>query len=183
MAAGDPFRSRRDRSRAFLRRVGVSHSFVRDAMLGSLRNKEAVHSDRRDNRRLRGSLVCKLPHRRCEPRRGQCHRQGGLPHPDLPRLRRDRFLSADGAGHQLRHRQRVLGWIARHGRLARRHGPVGRHPGAARGARIRRADRRCADGGARKDATASVSRTDGPQRTRSLAARASHVTRRSGAPA
>ena len=66
-------------------------------MLRSLRNKEALHSHCRDNRRLRGSLVRKLSHRRRDPGRGQYHRQSGLPRPDLPRLHRDRFLPADGA--------------------------------------------------------------------------------------
>jgi hypothetical protein len=176
-------RAAEDRSRAFRRRGLLSISFVGNAMLGSLRNKEALHSHCRDNRRLRGSLVCKLSHRRLKPRRNQYHRQSGLPRPDLSRLRRDRFLPADGAWLELSHQPRVLGRITGDRGLAHRHGPVGRDPGAARGARIRLADRRRADGRAQKKASASVSRTDGSQRARSLAARASYTTWRGGAPA
>ena len=183
MAARDCFRRPPRIEGAFSSARRLPISFVGDAMLGSLRNKGALHSHCRDNRRLRGSLVCKLSHGRRDPRRGQHHRQSRLPHPDLSRLHRDRFLPADGARPEIPHRRRVLGGIARDRGLARRHGPVGRDPGLARSARIRRAYRRRADWGAGKEAPESLSGTGASQRARSLAARASYAAWRSDGPA
>lgn len=129
----------------------------RRGRLGSMRNKEAAHSDRRDHRRRRASLVCKLSGRRREPWRCQRRGQSGPPHPDLACLRRDRFLSADGSRYQFGHWRRVLGRIAGDSRRARWHGPIGRHPGAPRGASIGRAGRR-RDNGPRKNPASRMSK-------------------------